>query len=234
MTEYPNLAGVATENLTSQIGTGSYSASYINWARTMQLLREHAPGWLPELVPNANGGFIHQAPKGAYLMIRFVHADGSVTPAVPQSIMDNKNKAVPLDEIHSRDITDTHVRGVCKAAALTFGLAYELWAKMPLESGYADREPVAEPKQGQPLSGVWEGMPSDIQLDLLEVAKECRAKFNDGKGSAEEVQKNTANVVDYLEKQGFDNDLKAALWTQLDSKIRAAITKEIKARKVAA
>ena len=30
------------------------------------------------------------------------------------------------------------------AAAMTFGLAYELWAKMPLESGYAAPEPEAE------------------------------------------------------------------------------------------
>lgn len=69
-------------------------------------------------------------------MIRFVHEDGSVRPAYPQSIMDNRNQAIPLDKITSRDITDTHRRGACMAAAMEFGLGYELWAKMPLESGY--------------------------------------------------------------------------------------------------
>lgn len=137
MTKLPNLAGVATQNLVEQIG-GSYSASYINWSRTMHLLRENAEGWLPKLVPNADCDILHRSPVGAYLLISFVNMEGHETPAVPQAIMDKKNNAIPCDRITARDVTDTHVRGICKAAALTFGLAYELWAKMPLESGYHD------------------------------------------------------------------------------------------------
>ena len=33
----PNLAGVATADLVEKIGTGKFSASYINWSRTMHL-----------------------------------------------------------------------------------------------------------------------------------------------------------------------------------------------------
>ncbi len=33
------------------------------------------------------------------------------------------------------------------AAAMTFGLAYELWAKMPLETGFAEHEPEAPKKR---------------------------------------------------------------------------------------
>ena len=106
----------------------------------MALLREHAPGWQPELVHAPDGYILHQAPVGGYLMIRFRNGE-SVTPAVPQAIMDNRNAAIPLEKITARDITDTHRRGVCMAAAFTFGLAYELWAKLPLESGYADSDP---------------------------------------------------------------------------------------------
>ena len=51
--------------------------------------------------------------------------------------MDHRNNAIPYDKITARDITDTQRRGMCLAAAMTFGLAYELWAKMPMESGYA-------------------------------------------------------------------------------------------------
>lgn len=138
MAEIPNLAGKATQGLVEKIGAGTFQASYINWSRTVNMLREHAPGWMPELVVNEHGSVIHRAPVGAYLLIRFVHADGTTTPPVPQAIMDHKNKAIPLDAIDARDITDTHRRGVCLAAAFTFGLAYELWAKMPLESGYAE------------------------------------------------------------------------------------------------
>lgn len=135
----PNLAGVATADLVDQIGAGSYKASYINWSRTMHMLRTHAPGWLPELVPAADGGILHDAPVGCYLLIRF--NDGQhVTPPVPQAVMDQRNNAVPRDKITARDVTDTHRRGVCMAAAMTFGLAYELWAKMPLESGYGGED----------------------------------------------------------------------------------------------
>ncbi len=137
MNNLPNLAGVATSEMVEHIGTGKYAAAYVNWSRTMALLREHAPGWQPELVNSPDGYILHQAPVGGYLMIRFRNGE-TTTPPVPQAIMDNRNAAIPLDKITARDITDTHRRGVCMAAAFTFGLAYELWAKLPLESGYHD------------------------------------------------------------------------------------------------
>ena len=83
------------------------------------------------------GSILHRAPVGAYLLIRFRHTDGTTTPEVPQAVMDNRNNAIPYDKITARDITDTQRRGTCLAAAFIFGLAYELWAKMPLETGYA-------------------------------------------------------------------------------------------------
>lgn len=132
----PNLAGVATNDLVEQIGSGSFKASYINWSRTLQLLRQHAPGWLVDTVPSSDGSLIHRAPVGGYLLIRFVHVDGTATPAVPQAIMDHRNSAIPYDKITARDITDTQRRGACLAAAMIFGLAAELWAKQPLESGW--------------------------------------------------------------------------------------------------
>lgn len=134
----PNLAGVVTKNLVETIGSGSFKAQYVNWSRTMNLLREHAPGWLPEVLSAEDGSLIHRDPVGGHLRIRFQHVDGKVTPFVPQSIMDHRNNAIPFDKITARDVTDTHRRGICLAASLFFGLAYELWAKMPLESGYGD------------------------------------------------------------------------------------------------
>ncbi len=175
MNELPNLAGIATDNLVEKIGGGNFSASYINWSRTMHLLRTHAPGWLPVLVPNVEGGILHRAPVGCYLLIKFKHLDGSETPAMPQAIMDSRNAAIPLEKVTARDITDTHRRGMCMAAAMTFGLAYELWAKLPLESGYADAvEPEkAEKRKGptmvkaSPMDGVLDGLPTD-QLAFLQ------------------------------------------------------------------
>lgn len=134
--ELPNLSGVATKDLVETIGSGSFKASYINWSRTMELLRKNAPGWMAETVFSAEGDLLHKAPVGAYLLIRFRHIDGTVTSEVPQAVMDHRNNAIPFDKITARDITDTQRRGACLAAAMTFGLAHELWAKMPLESGY--------------------------------------------------------------------------------------------------
>ena len=137
----PNLAGVATKDLVEKIGSGKFSAAYINWSRTMNLLRENAPGWLVDYVPAEDGGLLHRAPVGAYLLIRFQNLEtGAVTPALPQAVMDHRNNAIPYDKITARDITDTQRRGMCMASAMHFGLAYELWAKLPLESGYASPE----------------------------------------------------------------------------------------------
>lgn len=145
----PNMKGVATDDLVEKVQGGNFQASYINWSRTMQMLRDKAPDWMPELVPATDGGFIHVMPGvGAALMIRFRNmANGTVTPAVPQAIMDNRNNSVPLDKISARDFTDTHRRGVCMAAAFTFGLAYELWAKMPLESAYSAEQETKQKQQ---------------------------------------------------------------------------------------
>lgn len=153
MAEIPNLAGVATKDLVETIGSGRFQASYINWSRTLNLLRKHAPGWIASCITNENGGLLHQAPVGAYLMIQFIHPDGTETPAVPQAVMDNRNNAIPYDKITARDITDTQRRGTCMAAAFTFGLAYELWAKMPMESGYGDSAPDSAPESAPKSTG---------------------------------------------------------------------------------
>lgn len=146
MAEIPNLAGVATSDLVDKIGTGRFEASYINWARTANLVHQHAPGWMVDYIPAADGGLLHRAPVGGYLLIGWKHLDGTVVPAVPQAVMDNRNKSIDFDSISSRDITDTQRRGFCMGAAMTFGLAYELWAKMPMESGYAAQGGEQDPK----------------------------------------------------------------------------------------
>lgn len=151
---FPNLAGVATKDLVEKIGTGKFSASYINWSRTMNLLRENAPGWLVDYVPSDDGSLLHPAPVGAYLLIRFVNIETGVkTPALPQAVMDHRNNAIPLEKITARDITDTQRRGMCLAAAMHFGLAYELWAKLPMESGYkTDEGEAVEPPKSAPTA----------------------------------------------------------------------------------
>lgn len=182
MAELPNLAGVATKDLVEQIGTGSFSASYINWSRTLNLLRQHAPGWTAECVFSDEGSVLHKAPVGAYLLIRFKHIDGTSTPEVPQAVMDHRNNAIPYDKITARDITDTQRRGTCLAAAFIFGLAYELWAKMPLETGYAaaveatssdtteKKKPTASTTEAKFVSAAKKVGLSDLAIDMVKGA----------------------------------------------------------------
>ena len=171
MAEFPNLAGVATKDLVEKIGSGKFSAAYINWSRTLNLLRTHAPGWTANCITAADGGLLHRAPVGAYLLIQFVHADDTETPAVPQAVMDHRNNAIPYEKITARDVTDTQRRGTCLAASFTFGLAYELWAKMPLESGYQSEEVTAAPKPPTPSASK---APSEPKV-AAEVAKASEA-----------------------------------------------------------
>ena len=215
MAEIPNLAGVATADLVEKIGGGNFQASYINWSRTLHLLRQHAPGWLPELVQATDGGILHAAPQGAFLLLRFTHADGTATPAVPQAVMDTRNAAIPYERVTARDITDTHRRGVCMAAALTFGLAYELWAKVALESGYAEQAEAPAPvTRIGPTAGLWEALDGEQQAFLQKIAD-----------SVLDLMPDAAAAHDYLASQQLDTDEKAALWTRLDSKTRTALKK---------
>ena len=48
--------------------------------------------------------------------------------------------AVKWDKITARDVTDTERRAMCVIAARHFGLAYELWAKDPIEDPYREEE----------------------------------------------------------------------------------------------
>ena len=187
MAEVPNLAGIASKDLVESIGTGKYSASYINWSRTMNLLHEHAPGWMVDYVPNENGGLIHQAPVGAYLLIGFRHVDGTTTPAVPQAIMNNRNQSIELERITSRDVTDTQRRGMCMAAAMTFGLAYELWAKMPMESGYHS--------DAQEL---------ELQQDVSKLqSKAGTTQTPSTSGAAEDAKASKSDFVDFAKNLGL-------------------------------
>jgi hypothetical protein len=142
----PNLGAVINQADIDKKGTGSYAADYVNWCRTAQLLRENAPGWQFHLRPTAEGQHVWKAPNGTgYVVGYFQGPGGATTPDFPQAVMDNRNAAVLMDKIDARDLTDTHRRCLCTAAAAQFGLAWQLWAKEPVENPHRD-EPTAPAK----------------------------------------------------------------------------------------
>lgn len=127
---FPQLAGVITLSDVKQKGSGSYAADYVPWAKITQLLNEHANGWLPELITSTDDcSYVHRAPNGTgYLCIQFVNGNCS-TPIWPYAITDNRNNPIAFDKISSRDLADSHRRGICSAAAAFFSLGFELWAR---------------------------------------------------------------------------------------------------------
>lgn len=143
MTDIPNLGGVITPDDISTKGTGSYAADYVNWAKIAHLLHVHAPGWQFALRVKHDGNHIFTAPDGSgYVVGYFVNGDQQ-TPDFPQACMDNRNNPIPAERITARTLTDTHRRCLCTAAAFTFGLGYELWARVEVENPMRDDDAVA-------------------------------------------------------------------------------------------
>jgi len=138
MTDIPNLKNLVTKEMVKTIGTGRYAAEYCPWSKIAELLNDNAPGWQPELVMSPEGGVVHRAPVGGYLLIRFRNIlTGAVTTEWPQAVQDNRHQAIPWDKIDARDVSDTQRRGFCLAAAAVFNLGIQLWTRDPLESGYS-------------------------------------------------------------------------------------------------
>lgn len=125
---FPILDDVVKGDDVATKGSGKFAASYVNWSKIATYLRQHAPGWQPFAEPNKDGGLEHSAPDGSfYLLIGFTHREHGRTELVPHAVMDHTMKAKKNPD--ARDISDAFVRGMCKAAALLFGLGWRLWSK---------------------------------------------------------------------------------------------------------
>ena len=145
----PNLAGVITKADVDTKGSGSYAASYVNWAKVAHLLHEHAPGWSFHLQQTVDG-LLHRAPDGtAYVIGFFSGPDDEQLASFPFPCMDNRNNPIQLEKVSARILTDTHRRAMCACAAFSLGLAFELWSKDPVEDPHRE-EPAAKPAQKAP------------------------------------------------------------------------------------
>ena len=134
-TSLPNLAGVIkTSDLYKKM-----KFDYVPWAKTAQLLREHAPGWQFFLRPsNPNGdifSYVHVAPDNTgFLMGYFEHIEtGRQTSPNVFAITDNANRPIPFEKISCNSIQNSHRRCLCACACKDFGLAYELWAQIEID-----------------------------------------------------------------------------------------------------
>lgn len=78
--------------------------------------------------------------------------------------------------------------------------------------------------EGQPTSGVWEAQDAETQAGLLR----CAATIGEFIEAGDSI-----GAWEFIERQAFNTDEKAALWTRLDSKTRTALKKAHEARKAA-
>lgn len=186
---YPCLDDVITSDDISTKGGGKFAADYVNHMKVAQLLRKHARGWDFELKTFVdNDGIEHdcwRAPNGsAYLKGFFRAPAGSGfmdTPPMSQAVMDHKNQPIAWDRVSSRDVTDTERRCMCTAAARHFGLAWQLWAKVPIEDPmveHASPAPAkAAPKTDTPAQPKTKPAPSPVAKIQQQVEKELRPLF---------------------------------------------------------
>ena len=156
---YPDLDGVITTADTTTKGSGNFSATFVNHMKVAQLMRKHAKGWQFELRTttdeHSRETHVFRAPDGTGYVVGFFRAPtGSGfldTPDMVHAVMNNRMQAVKWEQITARDLTDTERRAMCVIAARHFGLAYELWAKDPIEDPYrADDEPATPPAKKTP------------------------------------------------------------------------------------
>ncbi len=181
----PDLSGlISKEDLHKK---GSF-ATYMNWARTTQYLREHAPNWEFHLECRLDTQeYVWAAPDGTgYLMCFFKNGEKK-TPLFPFPIMDNRNNPLPLEKISARDVSDSHRRGLCACAAFVFGLAYELWARIEIEeAALVDAAPIKKEIARSPQRGanakklaneMIQGNPlEDLYRDLQDLAPNLRSE----------------------------------------------------------
>jgi len=181
-TTLPNLAGVIkTSDLYKKM-----KFDYVPWAKTAQLLREHAPGWQFFLKPsNPNGdifSYVHAAPDNTgFLMGYFEHIEtGKQTSPNVFAITDNANRPIQLEKISCNSIQNSHRRCLCACACKDFGLAYELWAQIevdeakqlppPQKTGVAGS--LTKPNQKLEPTSVLKGLPDPITKDAKAVILE--------------------------------------------------------------
>lgn len=168
----PNLAGVITKADVDTKGSGTYAASYVNWAKVAHLLHEHAPGWEFHLQPTDAGSLIWPAPDGtAYVVGYFSGPDDQLTAEFPFPAMGNRNEPIAFDKVSARVLTDTHRRALAAAACFTFGLAFELWSKEEIENPHREEKAAPEPAKAQAACP----MPTQAKAIPAPIAKQSSA-----------------------------------------------------------
>ena len=159
--KFPCLDGVGKEEDTTTKGSGSFEATYTNWAKVLRYMRQYAKGWMVGyrtwVDDSGRERIAHPQDDGTAVVVVFWRApEGSGflnTEDYPQPILRN-NKPVQLSQCSALMVTNALKRGWAASAGAYFGLFSELWSKDPLEDPYLNEElekaPQPAPKGGTP------------------------------------------------------------------------------------
>ena len=134
---------------------------------------------------------------------------GDVRKSQWHPVLDNNNKAIAEPDVFQ---INTSIQRACVKAIALHGLGLYIYAG----------EDLPEVTQVSPLDGAWDAMSNDQKIGLEGLAITLKDFHKAG---------DMAGCVNHMDVQKLDGDEKKALWTRLDSKIRAAIKKEIEGRK---
>ena len=195
----PDLSGlISKEDLHKK---GSF-ATYMNWARTTQYLREHAPGWGFYLAAK-NEEYVWPAPDGSGYLMCFFDNGEIRTPLFPFPIMDNRNNPLPLEKISARDVTDSHRRGLCACSAFVFGLAYELWAKIEVDEA-AKSDELAAKSTPKIASTPKRANPAQAKKAATNIIATATPSSNDPERKATEDERSRikSQVTEFLKTHG--------------------------------
>ena len=126
----PDLSGLITKADVNHINMGSHQIDYISWAKTTQILKQHAPGWEFNLRMSESSNYVWAAPNGTgFFVCYFTGPENQQTADFPYPIMNHKNHPVAFKDISSRILTDNHRRAYCACSCFTFALAHEMWSQ---------------------------------------------------------------------------------------------------------
>ena len=188
----PDLSGLITKEDVNHINMGNRQINYVSWAKTSQLLKEHAPGWEFHLRQSNNDNWLFYAPDGsAFFMCYFTSPEGKSTAEFPFPIMDHRNNPVPVEKIHARVFTDNHRRSLCACACFTFGFAHEMWSQEEvLETALRNTVTDTQSQQTNPSKPVvHQGFGKRLSFDEKDIAIELIKAFNKkNPGKAEHLQ----------------------------------------------
>ena len=164
--QYPILDGIATPADVSVLDK-SYKdkkgkwienkVDYVNWARCLRVLRQHAKGWIPGyktwIDEHGKEHIVHEFPDGSAAVVVFFRAPtGSGfldTEPFCQPIV-NGVYPVKASQCTALKVTNAIKRVWAAAAATHFGLFSELWSKDALEDPFLNESNDHQPSAAAP------------------------------------------------------------------------------------